>query len=59
MDAHFDICRVFEISKFDIARLTCIKKGVFVTEYLDQSMVLRTYRYSASKCKTSDDLNVL
>ena len=24
MDDHFDICRVFEISKFDIARLTCI-----------------------------------
>ena len=23
MDDHFDICRVFEISKFDIARLTC------------------------------------
>ena len=25
MDDHYDICRVFEISKFDIARLTCIK----------------------------------
>ena len=25
MDDHFDICCVFEISKFDIARLTCIK----------------------------------
>ena len=24
MDNHFDICSVFEISKFDIARLTCI-----------------------------------
>ena len=24
IDDHFDICRVFEISKFDIARLTCI-----------------------------------
>ena len=24
MDDHLDICRVFEISKFDIARLTCI-----------------------------------
>ena len=24
MDDHFDICHVFEISKFDIARLTCI-----------------------------------
>ena len=24
MDDHFDIARVFEISKFDIARLTCI-----------------------------------
>ena len=23
MDDHFDICGVFEISKFDIARLTC------------------------------------
>ena len=23
MDDHFDICHVFEISKFDIARLTC------------------------------------
>ena len=27
MDDHFDICREFEISKFDIARLTCIKKS--------------------------------
>ena len=24
MDDHFDICCVFEISKFDIVRLTCI-----------------------------------
>ena len=24
MDDHFDIGRVFEIGKFDIARLTCI-----------------------------------
>ena len=24
MDYHFDICHVFEISKFDIARFTCI-----------------------------------
>ena len=24
MDDHFDICRVLEISNFDIARLTCI-----------------------------------
>ena len=24
MDDQFNICRVFEISKFDIARLTCI-----------------------------------
>ena len=23
MDDHFDICRVLEMSKFDIARLTC------------------------------------
>ena len=32
-------------------------KGVFVTEYLDQSIVIGTYRlknYSASKCETSD-----
>ena len=26
MDDHFDICRVFKISKFDIARLTCTLK---------------------------------
>ena len=25
MDDHFDIARVFEIGKFDITRLTCIK----------------------------------
>ena len=25
MDDHFDIGRVFEIGKFDITRLTCIK----------------------------------
>ena len=24
MGDHFDICRVFEMSKFDIVRLTCI-----------------------------------
>ena len=24
MDDHFDICHVYEISKFDIARLACI-----------------------------------
>ena len=24
MDDHFDLARVFKISKFDIARLTCI-----------------------------------
>ena len=28
MDDHFDIARVFEISKFDIARLTCISIAV-------------------------------
>ena len=28
MDDHFDICRVFEISKFDIARLTCIRMAM-------------------------------
>ena len=25
MDDHFDICHVFEIRKFDIVRLTCIR----------------------------------
>ena len=29
MDAHFDICLVFEISKFDIARLTCTYNTIF------------------------------
>ena len=33
MDDHFDICRVFEVSKFDIARLTCNKKGYFAVKF--------------------------
>ena len=30
MDDHFDICCVFEISKFDIARLTCTMSLLFL-----------------------------
>ena len=30
MDYHFDICHVFEISKFDIARFTCIYIYIYV-----------------------------
>ena len=34
MDHHFDICRVFEISKFDIARLTCKSTKVFLFDLI-------------------------
>ena len=33
MDDHFDICRVFEISKFDIARLTCISDIYIICDF--------------------------
>ena len=35
MDDHFDICRVFEINKFDIVRLTCKQKITFNNPNLD------------------------
>ena len=35
MNGHFDICCVFEISKFDIARLTCICEKVYFDQLLD------------------------
>ena len=40
MDDHLDICRVFEISKFDIARLTCtsISRGQY---YFNIALVLQ------------------
>ena len=33
MDDHFDIGRVFEIGKFDITRLTCIKNESHVVVF--------------------------
>ena len=35
MDDHFDICRVFEINKFDIVWLTCKQKITFNNPNLD------------------------
>ena len=41
MDDHFDIYRVFEISKFDIARLTC-----FFTVFLKNKNSISKIRIS-------------
>ena len=38
MDNQFDICRVFEISKFDIARLTCIPQEEAWSSFLGVSI---------------------
>ena len=38
MDDHFDIAHVFEIGKFDITRLTCIKNLSHVCEIGIESM---------------------
>ena len=45
MDDHFDICCVFEISKFDIARLTC------TYSYLQpQKMQCKRYIVNVPEC---------
>ena len=44
MDDHFDIGRVFEIGKFDITRLTCIRDG---TESKYPSIVFSEYSIRA------------
>ena len=41
MDDHLDICCVFEISKFDIARLTCIFEWPFYTCFIVYKVILQ------------------
>ena len=41
MDDHFNICCVFEISKFDIAKLTCIFEWLFYAGFIAYKVILQ------------------